>query len=102
MTDEQLLAGVKIDNQIAAGVTAYDERFSQLISAAKAEIVAAGAATLDTYANDRDAQLVIMYADWLWARRVAVLGNKEDPPMPRMVKLALNNRVFGEKAGASE
>ena len=101
MTDEQLLAAVKTDNQIALEVTAYDERLSQMLDAAKAEIIAAGARTLDPYASDRDAQLVILYADWLWARRTAVLGSKDDPPMPRMVKLALNNRVFGEKAGAA-
>lgn len=37
-----------------------------------------------------DLNLVVMYASWLYRCR-----NKEDSPMPRMLRWALNNRLFG-------
>ena len=94
MTDEQLLAAVKTDQQIS--VSGYDTRIGELIQDAKAAIIAEGAATLDPAANPADAQLVVMYADWLWATR-----KNPSEAMPRALRWKLNNRIFGEKAGAS-
>lgn len=37
-----------------------------------------------------DLNLVVMYASWLYRCR-----NKENNPMPRMLRWALNNRIFG-------
>lgn len=91
MTDEQLLAAVKTDKQIS--VSAYDTRLQELIASAKESIVAEGAQTLDPSASPRDAQLVVMYADWLWETR-----NDPKAEMPRSLRRKLNNRVFGEKA----
>lgn len=92
MTEEQvttLLAMLKTDIGITA--TAYDERLKQYIQTAYKNIKAEGAQSLDVE-NIEDAQLVVMYAAWMWRRRDSGDG------MPRMVRYALNNRVLGEKA----
>lgn len=93
MNDETLLAMLKIDLGIPS--TAYDERLESIIEAAKAAIKKEGASTLNTADSIQDAQLVIMYSGWLWRRRDTMEA------MPRMVRWALNNRIFGEKAGAA-
>lgn len=92
MTEEQittLLAMLKTDIGITA--TAYDERLKQYIETAYKNIKAEGAQSLNVE-NLEDAQLVVMYAAWMWRRRDSGDG------MPRMVRYALNNRVLGEKA----
>lgn len=92
MTEEQittLLAMLKTDIGITA--TAYDERLKQYIQTAYKNIKAEGAQSLNVE-NIEDAQLVVMYAAWMWRRRDSGDG------MPRMVRYALNNRVLGEKA----
>ena len=75
--------------------TAYDARLTQLLTAAKQYIVNEGASTLDA-SNIEDAQLIVMYAAWLWRRRDGMEG------MPRMLRYSLNNRVLGEKAGEQD
>lgn len=70
--------------------TAYDERLSQLLAAAEKRITEEGVTDLDTE-NPLDAQLVVDYAEWLWRRRDTKEG------MPRMVRYALNNRIFSAK-----
>ena len=72
--------------------TAYDTRLTQLLTASQQYIINEGASTLDA-SNIEDMQLIVMYAAWLWRRRDNMDG------MPRMLRLALNNRVFREKAG---
>lgn len=68
-------------------LTAYDERLRQLLTAAKDAIIGEGASDLDA-SDPLDQQLIVMYAAWLWRKR------DEMPGMPRMLRLALNNRVF--------
>lgn len=68
--------------------TAYDERLQQYITSAQAQITREGI-TLDNSADDT--QLVVMYAAWLWRRRDGMEG------MPRMLRYALNNRLFSQK-----
>lgn len=92
MTEEQLttlLSMLKTDIGITA--TAYDDRLKQYIQNAYKNIKAEGAQTLNVE-DVEDAQLVVMYAAWMWRRRDSGDG------MPRMVRYALNNRVLGEKA----
>ena len=91
MTDEQRLAMLKIDIGFrSSGNTAIDERLTQLLQVAEKNIISEGATTLDK--NElSDAQLIVMYAAWLWRRR----DTQDD--MPRMVRYAINNRVFSEK-----
>ena len=82
-----LLQALKIDLGIVTD--AYDARLNQYLKVAQGEIEREGA-TLDL-TDPNDAQLVVMYASWLWRRRDTGEG------MPRMIRYALNNRVFSEK-----
>ena len=91
MTDEQLLAMLKVDIGFSSsGNTKIDDRLIQLIKVAEKNIRSEGATTLNRN-NIDDAQLIVMYAAWLWRRR----DTQDD--MPRMVRYAINNRVFAEK-----
>ena len=82
-----MLQMLKTDLGITA--SAYDERLGQYLDAAQKRIEEEGA-TLDT--NDiGDMQIIVMYAAWMWRRRDTMEG------MPRMLRYALNNRVFAEK-----
>lgn len=87
MNEELLLQGLKLDLGISA--TAFDPRLLSRIRAAQARIEEEGIVLEDTEA-DRD--LVIMYAAYLWRQRVTGEG------MPRMLRYALNNRLFSRKA----
>ena len=81
-----LLEMLKINLGIRS--TAYDERLLQLLEASKSQIEQEGVQNLSED-NPLDAQLIVDYAEWLWRRR--------DTGMPRMIRYALNNRVFSEK-----
>ena len=70
--------------------TAYDERLGQYITSAKAEIEREGVTFPETLPVD-DMQLIVMYAAWMWRRRDDMSG------MPRMIRYALNNRIFSQK-----
>lgn len=87
MTDAELLTALKTDLGITS--TGYDVRLEQLLASAKAAVAREGA-VLDL-SNFEDCQIVIMYADWLWRRRDTQEG------MPRMLRWALNNKIFSEK-----
>lgn len=87
MTDVELLAALKIDMGITG--MGYDARLDQVITSAQ-ELIAREGVTLDL-SSFEDCQLVIMYAGWLWRRRDTMEG------MPRMLRWALNNRVFGPR-----
>lgn len=82
-----ILSMLKIDLGITT--TAYDERLTAVIKAAKALIRREGAFLDDN--SPEDMQLIIMTASWLWRRRDTGEG------MPRMIRYALNNRIFSEK-----
>ena len=91
MTDEQILAMLKVDIGFSSnGATKIDDRLKQLIQVAEKNIISEGASTLNRN-NIDDVQLIVMYAAWLWRRR----DTQDD--MPRMVRYAINNRVFAEK-----
>lgn len=83
-----LLAALKVD--LGLVTNGYDERLNEYIESAKTEIARQGA-TLDL-TNQDDAMLVVQYASWMWRKRDTGEG------MPRMVRYALNNRIFAEKA----
>ena len=91
MADSTMLAMLKTDLGISAAQTAYNTRLEQLLTAAQDMIIKEGASTLDA-SDPLDQQLIVMYAAWLWRRRDEMTG------MPRMLRLALNNRVFREAA----
>lgn len=92
MTDAQItsiLDSLKVDLGILR-TTAYDDRLKQIIQSSYRMITREGA-TLDVDTMD-DAQLVVMYSAWLWRRR------DTGGAMPTMLRYALNNKIFGEKA----
>lgn len=87
LTATELLAPLKQDLGITS--EAFDDRLSDQIDVALQEIAAEGATLQD---NARDKNLVLMYAAWRWRSRV------DQAPMGPMLRKALNNRVFSEKA----
>ena len=100
---ETMLMMLKVDLGIMT-TTAYDARLIQMLTAAKQAIIREGASALDA-SDPLDAQLIVMYAAWLWRKRDGTMGsiqNYDATAMPRMLRLALNNRVFGEKAGDTD
>jgi hypothetical protein len=56
-------------------------------------IIAEGTSTLDKTKLE-DAQLIVMYAAWIWRKHDTQEG------MSRMLRWSLNNRILGEKARA--
>lgn len=81
-----LLSGLKVDLGITT--TAYDERLVIYLQAAQARITEEGATLTDSV---EDSLLTTQYAAWLWRRRDTGEG------MPRMLRYALNNRIFSRK-----
>lgn len=85
-TAADLLPGLKID--LGIKTEAYDQRLISYLENAQKDIRREGV-TLGDAVDDN--QLVIMYAAWTWRRRDSGEG------MPRMLRYALNNRVFAQK-----
>ena len=87
MNEELLIAAVRADLAIAS--KAFDKRLLARIRTAQARIAEEGITLADT---EEDRDLVVMYAAYLWRSR----STGED--MPRMLRYALNNRLFSRKA----
>lgn len=82
-----LISALKIDLGITTN--AYDDRFLQYIRGAYESITEEG---IDLDASSMgDQQLVVQYSAWRWRRRDSGDG------MPRMIRYALNNRLFSQK-----
>jgi len=81
-----LLEMLKVDLGITT--TAYDERLGQYLSSAQAQIEREGITLTDSV---DDMQIIVMYAAWMWRRRDGMEG------MPRMLRYALNNKLFSQK-----
>lgn len=88
MADEAVLGILKINLQVSTDK--LDSYLSGLISAAREYIKTEGITLQDT---PGDSNLVVMYAAYLYRKR------REDGPMPRSLRWALNNRLFSQKAG---
>lgn len=82
-----LLSALKIDLGITTN--AYDERFVQYIRSSYEAITEEGIVLDST--SMKDQQLVVLYSAWMWRKR----DNGEG--MPRMIRYALNNRLFSQK-----
>lgn len=89
MTDRDKLTLLKINLGIVT--EAFDDVLLYYLKASATEITREGI-TL----HDDDFLLEVMYAAWLWRRRDTGDG------MPRMLRYALNNRLFSEKAGDTD
>lgn len=86
MTDPTALLGaLKIDLRLSTD--AYDERLKAYLENA-AEAITREGATLTDAAEDQ--MLVVQYAAWTWRRR------DTGEAMPRMIRWALNNRIFSQ------
>lgn len=85
MTNAEILVPLKIDLQISSA--ALDDYLEQLIETARNMISKEGIILADSVA---DGMIVEMYAAYLYRKR-------RDPAagMPRMLRWALNNKVFG-------
>lgn len=90
LTDEDILEILKVDLQVSSSV--LDLYLLVLITSARAYIAQEGITLADTA---QDAMLVEMYAAYLYRRR-----REENVQMPRMLRWALNNRLFGQKGTA--
>lgn len=87
MNTEQILTALKYNLDIIPTDTTRDEYLTQLINSAKAMIRREGLMLSGTV---EDGQLVVMYAAYLYRKRAV------DEPMPRMLRWALNNRIFAQ------
>lgn len=85
---DNLLTMLKVDLGIQSS-TAYDERLRQYITSAKSFIIREGVLTINA-SSPADAQLIVMYAAWLWRRRDTMEA------MPPALRVALNDRKFRE------
>ena len=86
-----ILKILKIDLQIS--VSALDEYLLFLITSAKKFILKEGIALTN---SQDDALLVEMYAAYLYRKR-----KEQQNEMPRMLRWALNNRLFSEKGAVN-
>lgn len=89
-TQERVLI-LKLNLQLMTD--AFDGYLQQLLEAAE-QMIAREGITLTSSAEDE--QLRVMYAAYLYRKRA-----EDNPPMPRMLRYALNNRLFSQKAGGS-
>lgn len=87
MTNTDLLTMVKANIQMAS--SAFDTYLGQLVEVAKESIEAYGITLNDSI---QDANIIVMYASYLWQKRKA-----DDSGMPRMLTMAMRNRLFAEK-----
>lgn len=86
-----ILVPLKIDLQIST--SAMDDYLIELIETARDFIATEGITLTDDIS---DAMLVEMYAAFLYRKR------RENVPMPRYLRWALNNRLMHEKAGDTD
>lgn len=87
-TQERVLI-LKLNLQLMTD--AFDGYLQQLLEAAEQMIAREGIALTS---SAEDEQLRVMYAAYLYRKRA-----EDNPPMPRMLRYALNNRLFSQKAG---
>lgn len=81
-----LLTGLKVD--LGISTDAYNDRLITYIETAQARIAEEGVTLTDSV---EDTLLTVQYAAWLWRSRDTGKG------MPRMLRYALNNRIFSRK-----
>lgn len=85
---DELLSRLKID--LGISTDAYDSRLTQYLESAEQMIMRKG---ITLAGSEEDDQIVVMYAAWMWRRRDSGEG------MPRMLRYAMNNRLFSQKMG---
>lgn len=91
MTQDDLLTLLQADLNILQPDATRTAQLTQLINAAL-QLIAREGVTLQEPFSAEDGQLVVMYAAYLFRKRATA------EPMPRMLRWALNNRIFSAKA----
>lgn len=91
MTEEQMLEMMMADLQKLNPPTLEKTYYSQLIQVAIKELTRKGI-TLDTTNDISHAQLVVMYACWLYRKRIDGSGT------PRMLQIKINETLLSQKA----
>lgn len=86
----EMLQMLKVDLGISIESQVYDQRLSQYLESAKAEISREGYTYPETLTVD-DMQITVMYAAWMWRKRDGM------DAMPRMLRYILNNRILSQK-----
>lgn len=86
------LALLKMDLQLMTA--AFDDYLLRLLDSAEKMIIREGITLTD---SAEDEQLRIMYAAYLYRKRA-----DDTNAMPRMLRWALNNRLFSQKAGGTD
>ena len=89
MTNAEILTMTKANLEIIPENTLQDAYLAQLVTAAQQMITREGVTLTNSL---EDGSLVAMYAAYLYRKRA-----EDNPVMPRMLRWALNNRVFAEK-----
>lgn len=87
MTEADLLKLLKLN--LSMITTVYDDYLAHLLLTSREFISREGISLQDT---PEDNELIVMYAAYLYRKRA-----EDNPPMPRMLRWALNNRLFSEK-----
>ena len=99
MTQTEKLALLKTDLGLLTVDEALGNYLTQCLTAADMFIAREGITLGDTV---EDAQLEIMYAAYLYRKRAVGQGTQNTGAMPRMLRYALNCRLFAQKAGGAE
>lgn len=87
MTEADLLKLLKLN--LSMITTVYDDYLAHLLLTSRELISREGISLQDT---PEDIELIVMYAAYLYRKRA-----EDNPPMPRMLRWALNNRLFSGK-----
>lgn len=84
MEEATKLQMLKID--LGINTNAYDDRLTQYLASAKAEIEREGVKLTNSVPDEN---LIVQYAAWMWRKRDTGEG------IPRMIRWQINNRIFG-------
>lgn len=95
MTDADILKILQADLNLLSLDETRTAQLTHYIASAKSLIAREGVALSTPYSIE-DGQLIEMYAAYLFRKRESGDG------MPRMLRWALNNRIFGGKVGGSD
>lgn len=99
MTQTEKLALLKTDLGLLTVDEAVGDYLAHCLGSAESFIAREGITLEDTV---EDTQLVVMYAAYLYRKRAVGQGTQNTGAMPRMLRYALNCRLFSQKAGGAE
>lgn len=91
MSKSELLQILQANLDLLTLDTTRQNQLEFLIKTAVQLIAREGVTLTEPYTTE-DANLIVMYAAYLFRKRAT------DEPMPRMLRWALNNRIFGRDA----